>query len=164
MLVLELIELLKQELGLYESLLQILQDEKASLVKRSATEIYSLINKKEIMVTKIKAAETATADCIKRLAKGKGLNLREVTLSTIVNSEVEPYSTMLKECQSKLISLANGIKELNEINGRAINMSIENIRRSLNFLRGFNNSSETYKPSGRLASQSIGATSISKGV
>ncbi|MBI5893021.1 MAG: flagellar protein FlgN [Deltaproteobacteria bacterium] len=164
MLVLELIELLKQEFGLYESLLQILQDEKASLVKRSSEEMYALVNKKETVIAKIKAVCDATQDCMKRLAKEKGLNPQDVTLSNIITHEVQPYSAILNGYQSKLSAIANSIKELNEINGRVINMSLENVKKSLNFLRGFTNSLETYKPSGKLSPISIGPASISKGV
>lgn len=164
MLTLELIELLKQELGLYESLLQTLQDEKASLVKRSSEEMYALVNKKETVISRIKIVDDATQDCMRRFAKEKGLNPQDVTLSNIITHEVPPYSVMLKDCQSKLSAIANSIKELNEINGRVINMSLENVKKSLNFLRGVANSLETYKPSGKLSPISIGAASISKGV
>ncbi len=164
MLVLELIELLKKEIGLYENLMQILQDEKALLVKRSSEEMYAIVNKKETAISRIKMVDDVTQDCMKRLAKEKGLNPEEVKLSNIITCEVPPYSTMLEACQSKLVSIAHSIKELNEINGRVINMSLENVKKSLNFLKGITNSLETYKPSGKLAPSSIGAVSISKGV
>lgn len=164
MLTLELIELLKQELGLYESLLQILQDEKASLVKRSSEEMYALVNKKETVISRIKIIDDATQDCMKRLAKEKGLNPQDVTLSNIITHATTPYSAILNGYQSKLSAIANSIKELNEINGRVINTSLENVKKSLSFLRGVANSLETYKPSGKLSPISIGAASISKGV
>ncbi len=150
-----LIEVLEQEVELYEELLHLLQEEKRFLSVRKREELHLIANKIETLVFKVKGIEGVRNGVVGMLAKSYGLDAEEsgraskVNLSMLINSVEVFYRPRLKVLQSNLLSLLDGIGELNRGNSRVISRSIENIRTAFLFLRELS-MIDTYSPSGKV--------------
>ena len=143
-------ELLEKECGLYGSLLEILQTEKEALVGSRIEELQEILKVKENLLLKIRILEDQRHRSLRKIAELLELKAQDVTLKRLSNIIGEPHSSKLKNCSSKLLSIAQSIQEINNSNRSLLIHSIELVRGSMNLFMNIMPSSQVYKRNGSM--------------
>lgn len=146
-----LIDILKEEVILYNEFLSMLREEKKLLCDRRKDELYLFANRLETYVCRLKGVEKMRSGIVEGLAEMYGVAHKTINLSMIINAVDSPYKELLKDLQSRLLAIIESIKELNQENNIIASRSIENINKAFMFLREYSGIVETYKPSGKMA-------------
>lgn len=138
---------LKNEITLYKELISILHKETENLVNRDYKGLYDTVAQKEHILTSLEALGRVRVRLMHDAAVFLGIEgPGEANLSAIIECAGEEKEE-LSDCQSTILSLIEGIKEINKVNSLVVKGSLENINKTLGFLGNFMPAS-TYKPSG----------------
>lgn len=127
-----LLQILDEEVTLFEEFLALLREEKGQLLKRRDEELHRIAAKMEGVLYRMKRIEGLMEEEVSSLIGGNG---PKPNLSTLIRRVEEPFKGKLKGYQSKLLALGEGIKELIRENTVIINHSLENIRNTLLFFK-----------------------------
>lgn len=151
-----LIKTLEQETIIYENLFSLLKEERALLSKRVTDEIHQMAGSIEVTMSKavnIRELRTALMDDI---AKSFGLvgsdknTSSRIKLSSIIQMVEGSHHKLLKNLQSKLLLLVEGIDALSKENRIVIDRGINNIESAYLFLREISAPTATYQSSGKM--------------
>ena len=119
-------------------LLELLQREKICLVNLQMDEIEALTKEKDILVLKLRLLEEERGRLLDRFAlenfselPDEGPAFQNISLLKLAELTGE---TIFKEIRSKLISLSQGIKELNDLNKIMIDRTLGFLKKNNQFL------------------------------
>lgn len=119
-------------------LLELLQREKICLINLQMGEIEALTKEKDILVLKLRLLEEERGRLIDRFVfenfsdlPGEGPAFQKISLLKL--AELTGETTFI-EIRSKLISLSQGIKELNDLNKVMIDRTLGFLKRNTKFL------------------------------
>ena len=148
----ELIGIFEDQSNLHQSLISVLQDEKAAIVGSKLFELNRANKEKETLILKIKNLEDKRSDLTSTLVNSPEDESDDLTLEKLCKITNEPYSSRLNYCRENTMSLISKMKELNDGNKILLTNSIKFIRGSLTL---FNNlmtsrSNAVYYPSGKI--------------
>jgi flagellar biosynthesis/type III secretory pathway chaperone len=119
-------------------LLELLQREKVCLVNLQMDKIEALAKEKDILVLKLRLLEEERVRLLDRLVfesfpdfPDEGPSFQKINLLKLAELTGE---TIFEEIRSKLISLSQGIKELNDLNKTMIDRTLGFLNKNTNFL------------------------------
>lgn len=146
----DLLRLLEEEIGLYRSLLSILQKEKKAVIGSKLEELNEAGKEKESLILKIRILEEQRIRIQSRLAHSLGYETRDLTLSKLSQLVGEHHSVQLKICYSNLLTLIPSIQEINHSNKSLLTHSLELVKGSLSLLNNFVASNAVYYRTGEM--------------
>ena len=119
-------------------LLELLQREKICLVNLQMDEIEALTKEKDILVLKLRLLEEERGRLLDRFAlenfsdlPDQGPAIQKISLQRLGELTGE---TIFQEIRSKLVSLSQGIKELNDLNRAMIDRTLGFLKKNNQFL------------------------------
>lgn len=123
-----LIRILEEQLKGYENLYSLLKREKEAIINFSPNDIEEVNREKDSLVLQLKLLEEERQRLVKALpfSERKNLGIYDLYLHT--------GDERLPPLRSKLLSLLQGIEELNEINRTCIDRATTFLRASSSFL------------------------------
>jgi len=125
--------ILNEQVGAYRILLDVLQRERESLVHFNAPEVEALSKEKDTIVLKLRLLEEERCRLIKMFASENHIaeNVSLLRLTELTGDQA------FQRLRLQLVSLLQGIVEMNEFNRVLIERSSSMIRNALNFLGSF---------------------------
>ncbi len=145
-----LIDILEQETDLYEEVMTLLQEEKIILGKRESETLLEHARKMESAAFKGRCLETLRNEIVDTLVETFGIKQtvkKDINLSKIIEHVNDPDRTKLKELQTSLLALVDGIEMLNQENSLVIDKGLGNIKDAFEFLSEIS-TADTYKENG----------------
>ncbi|MBI1911722.1 MAG: flagellar protein FlgN [Deltaproteobacteria bacterium] len=156
-----IIDHLVKEIALFKELVTILQIETEDLVSRDYKGLYETISRKEHLLVRIGSMGKIRQKLISDCANGLGIT-GEQNLTSIIDKTGGSRTEELKNCRDTIYSLAESVKELNDLNSKVIKGSLENISKTLGFLGNFLPNSN-YKASGAFEGFAIKGSRLNEG-
>lgn len=144
------LDLLNEEIRLYESLLLTFQKEKKAVVDSNLKELDESGKAKENLFLKIRILEEQRLTFVERLSQKLGQPAQSLTLTELSRLLEDPYATRIRNCQSSFLSLAQSIQEINLSNKALLHHSLDLVRGSLSLLNDLIPSNSIYYPSGKM--------------
>ncbi|MDY6986467.1 MAG: flagellar protein FlgN [Thermodesulfobacteriota bacterium] len=126
--------LLDDEIGLYGTLLLILQKEKRAVVGSNLKDLNESSKEKESLFLKVRILEEQRLTLLERLAQELEQEAQSLTLTKLSQLVAEPYATGIRNRQSSFLSLAQSIQEINLTNKALLDHSLDLVRGSLSLL------------------------------
>lgn len=133
----DLIQILKEEISVYHQVLEVLRQEKTSLVHLVIDEIYSTANEKELLAVRIKSLEEARKVVLEKISVQIGINKEVLTISFLATLFDEPESSQLLSFKNVLLGLINEVTALNAENNIYLENSIRLVQETTDFLRHY---------------------------
>lgn len=150
----ELFSILHREMGLYQDLIGLLQQEKEIIVTRfSLEELHTCNNQKETILLKLNVLERARVGLLENLARLLNVSVEGLTLSGLARLAEEPYRPMLETCRAKMVSIAESLREISQINRILVERSLDSIRSFFSLLNLLGLCPQIYLPSGQIGSK-----------
>ncbi|MDD5434007.1 MAG: flagellar protein FlgN [Nitrospira sp.] len=143
-----LLEILEKEVELYCEFLNLLQMERQYMVDLSLDKLHECANYKETIVLNLQVLEESRIDVIGSIQDDSRSG--HLTLLLLINIAPIRYKKGLESCRSKLVSLVNSIREINQINGILAERAINYTKSSLTFLNRLIHELPVYLPSGQI--------------
>jgi flagellar biosynthesis/type III secretory pathway chaperone len=144
------INLLNEEIRLYDSLLSIFQQEKKAVVESNLTALNESTKAKENVFLKIRILEEQRTAFLERMSNSLEQPARSLTLTALSRLLEDPYASRIRDCQSRFLSLAQSIQEINANNKALLHHSLNLVRSSLNLLNDLIPANPIYYPSGKM--------------
>ncbi|MCS7164348.1 MAG: flagellar protein FlgN [Thermodesulfovibrio sp.] len=129
----ELIEILKEEKALLETLFRIVSEERDAIVGLNSVELEKVLTEKQQILTKLSLWEE---ERIKLLKKN---GMENMSLSEIINNtkNESPEIRHLNELYHTMKTILDAISEIQRINEQLIDRSIVHIATAIKFLETF---------------------------
>lgn len=143
----ELISILDEETSLYQTFLQIMEEERDALASFSVEHINSIVSKKLELVAAIREAEGTRGAIVGSMGDSLDVKNLEFTISYLIGILNEPHAGRLRNCARKLSHVVAEVSEFNKDNGVLIERSLRYINDSINILSGLAEERHTYSPS-----------------
>ncbi len=125
--------IIKEQINTYKILLDLLKKERTCLVDINAEEVEEISKEKDTVVMRLRLLEEERQRLIKKFSEDNNvdsdINLEE--LGKLTGNKVFPI------LRSQLLSLLQGIEEMNKFNSILIDRSIKYIRTTANFFSSF---------------------------
>ena len=147
-----LICVLEEEAAIYEEFTAISRNKTKVIIGGNIGELEDLNRQEEFLIARVRKAEETRERIVSELARKLGVNERELTVAGLVESGRCSQPKKLKACQDKMTRVLNELKNLNELNARLIENSLEYIAFSLNLLAAAEAGAGNYGSSGRVES------------
>lgn len=145
-----LAEILRKELAIYEELKNAIIHEKTMLQKPTLDELNHNNARKENIILKARMLTEARTNILKKIARKLDLNSKSVKLSSITGHADDRQRAEIENLRDALISISHEIIELNETNKILLNVSVNNIRSSLDFINSMLASGPVYQQCGKI--------------
>ena len=147
-----LICVLEEETAVYEEFAAISREKTKVIISGKIGELEDLNKREEFLIARVRKAEETRERIVSELARRLGVNARELTVAGLVKSRRCSQPEKLIACQDKMTRVLNELKNLNELNARLIENSLEYIAFSLNLLASAEAGAGNYGSSGRVES------------
>jgi len=147
-----LVEILRKELAIYEELKSAIVHEKNMLQKPTLDELNHNNACKENIILKARMLTEARTNILKKIAQKLDLNSKNVKLGSITGYADDRQRAEIENLRDALISKSHEIIELNETNKILLNVSVNNIRSSLDFINSMLSSGPVYQQCGKIKS------------
>jgi flagellar biosynthesis/type III secretory pathway chaperone len=128
-----IINILREQINTYKILLELLKQERLYLVDIDFEKVEKISKEKDTVVMKLRLLEEERQRLTKKFAADHGIDV-EVNLEEIGRLTGNKVFPILR---SQLLSLLQGIEEMNKFNSILIDRSIQYIRSSVNFFNSF---------------------------
>ncbi len=130
----DLQNLIRNQTELYTKLLDILRRENEIILDSAVDDLFANNKKKEVLILQIKLLDESCEQILEKIyTKVKNFEGKP-TLIHLIKILKEPHKAPLKAGYSKLIAIAQSVKELNADNERLIHGSLRAIKSSISFL------------------------------
>lgn len=143
---------LKEEVAILSSLLEVMQEERALLVSFKPNQLLEINKRKELLVLQHTYLEQNRKDLSRQLAAALNIttSTEEPRLAELADAIGGEIGCALLDQKSKLVALIDAIQELNSLNSKLIEFSIRSVKGSVAFLKRHFFYSETYSANGVL--------------
>ena len=157
-----LTEHLNIEITVYKELVGVLQKETENLVARDYKGLYETSSRKGHIVLRINHLSEVRQGLMNEAARSFGAesagNLSEIIeLASFMDAEA------LRTAQSAILSIVEGVKEINKLNALVVEGSLDNINKTLGLLSNFI-PRNIYKPTGAFESIAEKGARLNEGV
>ncbi len=161
----DLYKLIINETDLYRKLLEVLHEENQIIINSAVEKLHVNNKKKEVLILQIKLLDESCTRVFERIYQQLPETQVPASLREVIESvKEEPSAGLLRSVYSKLISLAQTVKEINSTNDRLIKGSLRAIKSSIAFLVSCSSTSggPCYENSGQLQASPLIAPMIKK--
>lgn len=145
-----LVEILRKELAVYQELKSTIVHEKIILQKPALDELNQNNARKENIILKARMLIEARTNILKKIAFKLDINSKSVKLSQIIGYSDNQQRVEIEEIRDALLSISGEIAGLNESNKHILNVSVNNIRSSLDFINSMMSSGPVYQQCGKI--------------
>ena len=125
----DILDVLNEQVESYRTMLELLRKERKSLLDYNADEIQEISKQKDTLALRLSLLEEERVRLMKKFSGEAGIQ-EELNLRRL--GELTGEDGFL-DVRSKLVSLVQGINELNRLNGALIDRSLDHIRKNANF-------------------------------
>ena len=132
-----IVSILREQVNSYKILLELLNDERTSLVNIDAGRIENISKKKDTVVMRLRLLEEERQRLLTEFAAELDLD-PDISLHELGKLT---KNTQIPELRSQLISLLQSIEEMNTFNSVLIDRSLQQVRTSTGFFNSFLNES-----------------------
>lgn len=146
--VIELINILERETEIYEELLKISKDKTDIIVKGKVTDLENITKVEQNFALDIERLEALREKVIKNLADDIGINHSNLTISKLIKYLDKENAQELEKCKENLLGIINEIKNINDLNAKLIQNSIDYINFSINLLASIPEANNNYSSTG----------------
>jgi len=130
-----IVSILKEQVNSYKILLDLLKDERKSLVEINADKIEDISKEKDTVVMRLRLLEEERQRLISKFTEDKGVDYNITLLELGKLTE----NSLIPKLRSQLLSLLQSIEEMNRFNSILIDRSIKHIKTSSSFFNSFVN-------------------------
>ena len=146
----ELLNILCQEVGLHEQLISLLQKESEGFGRVRASELLKLQGDKSRCVRASARLERERIQHVKQVAESWNTELKDLTLSVIINRTTDEYSAPLRQCFDQLKSLIGEIHRIADENSIQASGRLKSVESSIQFMSQLQNGPPTYSDVGKI--------------
>jgi hypothetical protein len=133
----QLVMLLEQHIGLYQTLIDLLNREQSALMALKVDEVHETAKAKETIALKIKLQTPLLARTIQETAAGQGLAIDPLpTLAELSAAVPSPWSKQLERMGLSLARVKRTVISHNQANHRFVRASLEMVSNSIAILTG----------------------------
>ncbi len=147
-----LVEILRKELAVYEELKDAIDHEKIILQRPTLNELNHNNARKENIILKARMLIEARTNILNKIAVKLDINSKSVKLSQIIDYSDEKQKAEIDKIRDALVSISREINGLNESNKNILNVSVNNIRSSMDFINSMMSSGPVYQQCGKVKS------------
>ncbi len=144
-----LVETLEQEMKVYEDMLALSKSKTDLVIQGKVAELEKLVKLEQTLLLKISKLEKKREESLAEIAAALGINSSEVNISSLIGALGEDGAGKLKSCQERMLKVLNELKEINGLNSKLIQNSLDYIDFSLNLLAGVDSGLENYGKTGK---------------
>lgn len=130
------IEILENEIGLYASLADAIEEGRRRLARMSVPEIYETTAVQEGLTLRIKGLEDARTCAVRRLASELGKESATITLKYLVDNLGEPYHARFMELSVRLAVVLSRVEDARNASVEIINRELTHLDQALYLLGG----------------------------
>jgi flagellar biosynthesis/type III secretory pathway chaperone len=159
-----LAQVLREEIGIYRSLVDLLQEEQRGLIKADIETLEEIEKKKETIYLKIKLLEESRHDLTCKLQEFEPGVSGEVTLTKIIEGSKGCCTSDLRECQSELRTLFTAVSNLVKMNERLVGRSLDYLRGAVSIMGALARDLPVYGQNGTVSGADGAARIVSKKV
>lgn len=146
-----LIDVLRKELAIYRELKDFLIAEKNMLMKSmSLIQINENNALKENIILKSRILEEVRTNILKKIARNLDIDDGEMKLMSLANYAVIEKRQIIEKLKNDLLSIARDISSMNNDNKYILDISINNIKGSLDFISSLVARSGVYLGNGKI--------------
>lgn len=151
----DLADLLRTEAELYRELLQVMDRERAVMIRSRLDELGPVAAEKQTLIGRLQAAEERRSELIDRLADDVGCEPADLTLSRLARTAPPPHGEALWRCRADLSDLMKRLREENRRCEVLCRQSGELLRASYGVVKGLVANGSVYHRGGRMQGASI---------
>lgn len=145
----ELVSLLRVEAAICRELLQVMDRERAEMVRSRSGELGPVVAKKETLLQRLQTAEQGREQLIGRLSDQLGGVPAEMTLSRLAQAAPTVYREALTGCRAELSDLLERLRAENRRSEALCRHTSELLQASYGVIRGLANG-PVYQREGRM--------------
>jgi flagellar biosynthesis/type III secretory pathway chaperone len=146
-----LIDVLRKELSIYRELRDYLAEEKEMLLKSASLATINENNAvKENIILKSRILEEVRTNVLKKIARHLDVDGDEIKLMSLANYAVIEQKQVIEKIKSDLLNIARDINRMNDENRYLLDVSIDNVKGSLDFISSLIDRSGIYLGNGKL--------------
>jgi len=146
-----LIVVLQQENRIYEELLKISKSKTNTVVEGKVSELESMVKLEQALVMQFGKLEKKREELIGGLSGILKLKPEEITVSELLKVTDSEQGKKLKECQDNLADTVSELKDINDLNAKLIQNSLDYINFSVNILTSAGASDNKYGNTGAVS-------------
>lgn len=151
---LELVEIIRKEVVVFESLLEKLTEERSALVSQDLEGLQGALSTQASLVERSRELETARVAASDKLAETLGATEDTVTLRQLIEKVQGPEAATLAEVREQLLALKDKIECVNQHNTLLVKQSMKYVDKNIQILTGEGPASGVYGQSGKVAPKS----------
>jgi flagellar biosynthesis/type III secretory pathway chaperone len=152
----QLLDLLRQETGLYRSLLSVIDMEKEAAIRSGLEALNAARFEKEKILAELHKSDRRRQWLVADLAEKLGCAAQGLTLRAIANRVDEPFAGRLRQAGRDFSAVLSQLQAANQRNRQLIDHSLALLRGSFNLLNELTASDPVYYRTGNI--QSVNAT------
>lgn len=141
---------LRSEIEVYKELKDAVLKEREVLKKYSVEELLESNSKKETVILKAKMMEEVKLNIVRKILNEVGISDHNVNISVLIRYADADRKKALKAYQLALRVMTEEIHRINRNNMELMNMLLQSVVGSINFLNNLVFSGETYAVSGKM--------------
>ncbi|MDD4835460.1 MAG: flagellar protein FlgN [Lutispora sp.] len=130
----KIITILENEKIIYEKLLSLSMEKKNAIIEGKIKELDSFLKLEGNLVLEISKLENERESAADNLAKELGCTREELTISYICDTIKDKRGNQLKDVADSIGQVLGKLKEVNDLNGKLIEQSLEYINFSINLV------------------------------
>jgi len=128
-----LLNILEEQLNAYKTLLDLLKKERVCLVDINAEKVEEISKEKDTVVMRLRLLEEERIRLMKKFAEDNGI-IDSINLESMARHTGDSRFSILR---SQMLSLLQGIDEMNKFNGILLDRSIKYFRTTTSFFNSF---------------------------
>ncbi len=140
----ELIDVLDQEIDIYNDIFKISRDKTGIIVEGNVDELEKIVQEEQKLVVKVAQMENQRNIILYKISRALAMKADELTLSTLIDNTEGPIRDKLKDRQQGLQKLINELMECNNINSKLIRNSLDYIDFSINLIAASESQDNNY--------------------
>ena len=130
----EIISCLEKQKSIYEELLSISRKKKQVLIDGNVEKLDSMVKREGNLIIEIGDLENKREKAVEALAKELGCSSKELTVSYVCDRVADKRVGLIRSLADSIGSILKELKELNDINGKLIEQSLEYVNFSINLV------------------------------
>jgi flagellar biosynthesis/type III secretory pathway chaperone len=147
----ELVKLLQTETVLYRRLLDIMDRERAAMLRSRRKDIEDCVAEKRELLARLQTIERQRTALVQQLAQRIGCSPAEVSLSLLARTSPAPHGAELRHCRIELLELMARVQEENWRSEALCRQTVELLRAACGVVKGLAaNRGCVYHQGGRL--------------
>lgn len=157
----ELLELLEDEIEIFQSLLPVFKKEKEAVLASDLNELNKTSAEKEKLLFNMLSLEKKRKHVMNKLSESLRILPDELTLTKLAQSVKEPYSILLKNCGLQLLKLTKSISHANTGNKGMFAHSLNFVKGALALLQNIITPGQVYQRTGKVQAGNQGGKVVS---